>query len=151
MRYFRNIIIVILAVLIFLGPGFTDLMIHSATAQPSGVNPPKTSISLKPIVEALLNETPADANDTDNDGLPDLIELVIGTDPNNADSDFDRLEDYQEIDDGLEALIIRRAAATDIAKYAMQKKMYPMKIDGYFKALRGLTSIDEVLRATAIN
>lgn len=56
-----------------------------------------------------------------------------------------------EIDDGLEALIVRRAAATDIAKYAMERHMYPMKIDGYFKALRGLTSIDEVLRATAIN
>jgi len=59
--------------------------------------------------------------------------------------------EVMEIDDGLEALIVRRTPATEIAKYALSKKMYPMKIDGYFKALQGLTSIDEVLRATAIN
>ncbi len=100
MKRHKRIISAFLAVLIFLGPNFTI----SAYAQPTGVNPPRTSMSLKPLVEALLNETPIDANDTDYDGLPDTIESIIGTDPNNTDSDFDRLGDYWEIYNGLDPL-----------------------------------------------
>ncbi len=103
MKRFRQIVTVFLAVLMLLGPDW-PLFIRYAHAQPTGVNPPRTSMSLKPLVEALLIETPTDANDTDLDGLPDSIELVIGTDPNNTDSDFDRLDDYWEVDNGLDPL-----------------------------------------------
>lgn len=35
--------------------------------------------------------------DQDNDGLPDVVEAKLGTDPKKADSDNDNLSDYQEV------------------------------------------------------
>ncbi len=43
----------------------------------------------------LINLT-TDPTDSDGDGLPDSVELVLGTDLNNTDSDFDQLDDYNE-------------------------------------------------------
>ena len=34
--------------------------------------------------------------DTDGDGICDIVELVLGTNPNNPDTDGDRLNDYAE-------------------------------------------------------
>ncbi|WP_094227401.1 RICIN domain-containing protein [Methanolobus psychrotolerans] len=42
--------------------------------------------------------------DNDGDGIPDSIEMVLGTDINNTDSDFDRLDDLFEIENGLDPL-----------------------------------------------
>ncbi|MDW7732895.1 MAG: RICIN domain-containing protein [Methanolobus sp.] len=42
--------------------------------------------------------------DSDGDGIPDTVELVLGTDINNTDSDFDRLDDLFEIENGLDPL-----------------------------------------------
>ncbi|MHC4905608.1 MAG: NHL repeat-containing protein, partial [Planctomycetota bacterium] len=100
---FHKGVCVFLAVLFFLGPGFRTLFVQTVHAQPASINPPRTTISLKPFVEELLNVT-TDTNDTDMDGLPDSVEAVIGTDPNNIDSDFDRLEDYWEVENGLDPL-----------------------------------------------
>ncbi|MBN1678217.1 MAG: hypothetical protein JW880_06725 [Candidatus Thermoplasmatota archaeon] len=50
---------------------------------------------MKRFVGELLNNTD-DTNHSDSDGLPDSVELVIGTDPSNPDSDFDGLNDYEE-------------------------------------------------------
>ncbi len=36
--------------------------------------------------------------DSDDDGLYDTIETVIGTDPENNDTDFDQLPDGEEVD-----------------------------------------------------
>ena len=41
--------------------------------------------------------TPADDTDSDEDGLPDIFELELGTDPNNPDSDFDGIPDGIEV------------------------------------------------------
>ena len=49
-------------------------------------------------VDALQNATPvANRTDTDGDGLYDPVEAVLGTDMNDTDSDFDRLNDYEEL------------------------------------------------------
>ena len=50
---------------------------------------------LSRFVSELMNNTD-DTNHSDDDGLPDSVELVIGTDPFNPDSDFDGLNDYDE-------------------------------------------------------
>lgn len=52
---------------------------------------------------ALINAT-TNGTDTDIDGLPDNVELVLGTDWNNSDSDLDRIGDYAEIMAGSDAL-----------------------------------------------
>ena len=101
MKRSRQFIIIILAVIMFLGPDFRLWFIPTASAQP--VNPPRTSPNLKALVEDLLSVT-TDTTDTDNDGLPDSVEAVIGTDPNNTDSDFDRLDDGWEVDNNLDPL-----------------------------------------------
>ncbi len=103
MKIFKQIVTVILAVLMLVGPDW-PLFINAAYAQPPNVNPPRTSVDLKPLVEGLLAVTSPDANDADGDGLPDSIELVIGTDPNNSDSDFDQLGDYWEVENGLDPM-----------------------------------------------
>ncbi len=95
MQNFRCGLSAFLAVLILFGPEMRYLGISRAHAQPVGLNPPRTSMSLKPLVEALMSAT-TDMTDTDGDGLPDLVEAVIGTDPNEADSDFDRLLDQAD-------------------------------------------------------
>ncbi|WP_406655558.1 6-bladed beta-propeller [Methanolobus sp. ZRKC2] len=46
-------------------------------------------------VQRLIDVT-TDPVDTDGDGLPDSVESILGTDINNADSDFDQLDDYNE-------------------------------------------------------
>jgi hypothetical protein len=63
------------------------------------ISPPRTGVNLKKLVEELVAVTPVEylINDTDEDGLPDIIEEVVGTDFNNSDSDFDRLDDRYEI------------------------------------------------------
>ena len=42
--------------------------------------------------------------DSDGDGLPDSIELVLGTDVNNTDSDFDQLDDLFEVKNDLDPM-----------------------------------------------
>ncbi len=42
--------------------------------------------------------------DKDGDGIPDSVELVLGTDINNTDSDFDQLDDLFEINNDLDPL-----------------------------------------------
>ena len=44
-----------------------------------------------------LGKVNTNLTDSDNDGLPDNIELVIGTDPAKPDSDFDNINDSAEI------------------------------------------------------
>ena len=49
----------------------------------------------------------------------------------------------------LEKLITERATSTVIQNAAIEEGLITMRQDGYFKALSGLTSIDEVNRVTA--
>ncbi|WP_419580402.1 Ig-like domain-containing protein [Stieleria magnilauensis] len=56
-----------------------------------------TSICFRPIV--------VDSSvDSDFDGLTDLVESIIGTNPTNADSDLDGISDRAEIEQGLDPL-----------------------------------------------
>ena len=52
------------------------------------------------IFENLTGTNPHDSGDTsldsDYDGLPDLLELIIGTNPNTSDSDDDGTLDLEE-------------------------------------------------------
>ncbi|WP_319507308.1 RICIN domain-containing protein [uncultured Methanolobus sp.] len=42
--------------------------------------------------------------DNDGDGIPDSVELVLGTDINNTDSDYDQLDDLFEVNNDLDPL-----------------------------------------------
>jgi hypothetical protein len=47
---------------------------------------------------------PADTTDADNDGLPDVFERIVGTDPHNPDTDGDGILDGAAIAQGLDPL-----------------------------------------------
>ena len=65
----------------------------ASTTSPEVINPvvivPETPTSTAPVNTTLV--------DTDGDGLNNDEELLIGTDPNNVDSDFDGYEDLAEL------------------------------------------------------
>jgi hypothetical protein len=91
-----HLVTVLSLTILLLSIQFMPSLSKSALAQP--IPPPRQPVNLRELVEALNNATPvANRTDLDGDGLYDLVEVVIGTDYNNTDSDFDQLDDYLEI------------------------------------------------------
>jgi type IV pilus assembly protein PilB len=54
-----------------------------------------------------------------------------------------------EIDSDVQKLIVARATASDVQKMAVAKGMVTLRQDGMFKALNGLTTVQEVNRVTS--
>lgn len=54
-----------------------------------------------------------------------------------------------EIDEPIQKLILQRATSADIQRAAQEQGMITMREDGYFKALAGYTTVDEVNRVAA--
>jgi type IV pilus assembly protein PilB len=50
------------------------------------------------------------------------------------------------VTDDLKDLVLRRAPTTEISRAAEESGMTRLKDDGLFKAARGITTIEEVLR-----
>ena len=48
---------------------------------------------------------PGTETDTDNDGLPDYLENIYGSDPNNPDSDGDGYTDGEEVANGFDPTV----------------------------------------------
>ncbi len=74
--------------------------------------------ALADLVNAAI--TALDGRDTDNDGLADLAEFIIGTDPRKKDTDGDGLMDGAEIDQGLNPLDGRRTPVGVIGAVPVQ-------------------------------
>jgi hypothetical protein len=82
-------------VLVAFQPMLSSQNVNDVTAQQVPQEIPAAFRDLSRFVGELMNNTD-DTNHSDDDGLPDSVELVIGTDPFNPDSDFDGLSDYDE-------------------------------------------------------
>lgn len=52
------------------------------------------------------------------------------------------------VDEDIESLILRKTNSTEIKRLAIQKGMFSLRMDGFRKALAGVTSIDEIVRVT---
>lgn len=80
------------------------------------------------IADINLNDTKY-GQDSDYDGIPDSVELVLGTDINNNDSDFDQLDDLFEINNDLDPL---KADSNDdgLADYFEVHNVSSSDIDG---------------------
>ncbi len=57
-----------------------------------------------PLPRFTLSPLPSDSPDSDHDGLPDLVEQVLGTDPDVADTDGDGIPDGAEVEQGTNPL-----------------------------------------------
>lgn len=60
-------------------------------------DPPRNPSSLKGLVQELIDLLPPYPPDADDDGLPDVVEAIIGTNSTNNDTDHDSLTDYFEV------------------------------------------------------
>jgi type IV pilus assembly protein PilB len=58
--------------------------------------------------------------------------------------------EVMSMSDAIEDLAIKKAATSEIQKQAITEGMITMKQDGLLKALEGMTTVDEVLRETAV-
>lgn len=58
--------------------------------------------------------------------------------------------EVMKISEKISKLILERKPASDMEKQAIEEGMILMKQDGYFKALEGITTIEEVLRVAEI-
>lgn len=54
-----------------------------------------------------------------------------------------------DVDSEIESLILKRSTSNTIEDKALEKGMINMREDGYLKALKGITTLDEVNRVTA--
>ncbi len=52
--------------------------------------------------------------------------------------------------DAIRKLVLARATAAEIGDAAAREGMVPMRVDGMLKAIRGVTSVEEVLRVTRV-
>ena len=54
-----------------------------------------------------------------------------------------------EITDEIQQMIIKHATSSQIQKVVVAQGMIPMHVDGYLKALKGMTTIEEVDRVAS--
>jgi type IV pilus assembly protein PilB len=55
------------------------------------------------------------------------------------------------VSEGIRELILKGGSADDIHRLAVQEGMRPLAVDGWIKVLKGLTTVDEVMRVTNIS
>jgi len=96
-------------VLLFMGTAFQpavngelpDIARTEKTTAGPRADVPAPIRNMAELASKLLNLT-TNLTDSDADGLPDNVELVLGTDPKLKDSDFDTLSDNYEVFNGLD-------------------------------------------------
>lgn len=59
------------------------------------------------------------------------------------------LYEVMEITEEIQQLVVKHATSSQIQRMAIAQGMIPMHVDGYFKALNGLTTIEEVNRVAS--
>ncbi len=88
---------------------------------------------------------------TDENGIKTLWKADTEDDGDGTNKGFKgRIGIYETLDNtlGIQKLIMANATANEIQDQAIKEGMMTMQLDGIIKALRGETTIEEVLRAT---
>jgi type IV pilus assembly protein PilB len=127
--------------------------------EPYTSNPAETEAVLSSIGNLLppkKEDVPKFAQDLGYETLPvagqNAYTLYKGKDSPETPSGYKgRMGLYEvfEIDEAIQQLILKRATSSEIQNQAQANGMVTMSQDGYFKALAGYTTIDEVNRVAA--
>lgn len=82
------------------------------------------------------------------DGKELTVPQVVGCDKCNNTGYLGRIGIFEvmPISEKIGKMVVEKAAASEIAKQAMEEGMLTMKQDGYVKVLEGVSTIEEVLR-----
>ena len=113
--------------------------------------------SIRDVVGYLLPEKPEDVAKVAEDlGYADVplknapsYTLVKGKDTTTTPGGYKGrmgLYEVMEITEEVQQLIIKHATSSQIQRLAVAQGMIPMHVDGYLKALNGMTTLDEVNR-----
>ncbi len=116
--------------------------------------------SVQQTLGSILPKTQAEAAEASKDlgyeGLPlgtqNAYTLYRGKDTSQTPGGYKgRLGLYEviDVDAEIESMILSRSTSGDIEKKAIEKGMITMRQDGYLKALKGVTTLEEVNRVTA--
>ncbi len=84
-------------------------------------NPEDGGVDMSIDAEQLVD----DDTDTDGDGLTDLMEMVLGTDPERVDSDSDTYTDWEEVRESTDPLDYEDRIYTGFWPYNPYKEVYP--------------------------
>jgi len=76
-----------------------------------------SSVAVSPGGSATMpTEDPPSDSDQDGDGVPDVVELVVGSNPDAADTDGDGVTDYQEVQQGSNPTVSGSLAPDPVAR-----------------------------------
>jgi len=106
----------------------------------------RKDINIDRLVESLRQEkiiAPGDKLEDVN-----FFKAVSSADCPDGYRDRIGIHEVMEISETIKQLIIKRASSDEIEKQAREEGMLTMIEDGFVKAARGLTSIEEILRVT---
>lgn len=106
----------------------------------------RKEINMDKLLEALRQEKIISGKDELQD--IDFYRPVASADCPDGYKDRIGIHEVMEVTETIRQLIIKRASSDEIEKQARTEGMLTMVEDGFVKAARGLTSIEEVLRAT---
>jgi type II secretory ATPase GspE/PulE/Tfp pilus assembly ATPase PilB-like protein len=103
-------------------------------------------INTQRVLEELRKEKIISANDK----FEDITFFRPKPTPDYPDGYSSRIGIHEvlEISETIKELIVKRANSDEIEKRAKEEGMLTMSEDGFIKAARGLTSIEEILRVT---
>lgn len=114
-KKFAVIIFVVIGLFVLAGGGI--LLKAAKNSAESGISPALSAIQTEIGIEK------ADVGlDSDNDGLPDNLEKILGTDLKNSDTDGDNYKDEEEIKNGYSPLMPAPCAKYDFDELEKIKK-----------------------------
>jgi len=106
----------------------------------------RKEINMDKLLEALRQEKIISGKDELQD--VDFFRPVASADCPDGYKDRIGIHEVMEVTETIRQLVIKRASSDEIERQARSEGMLTMVEDGFVKAARGLTSIEEVLRAT---
>ena len=114
---------------------------------PHCATPSEVPATLERAIHALVDKYPALFAD------PPRFRAAQGCERCNQSGYQGRIGIYEllEVDATLQELVMQRASSAELARFAVKAGMRTMREDGFVKAWRGETSLDEVLRVTGLS